>query len=159
MKNRIIVMVLLVIVFILTALLGFGFFMYQNELFPFQAKKNQAHTLKEQSINGIYTASIEDLILNITSSKGAVKYVKFSFTLQSEMSGFEELIEENRAEIIDNVIFEISQRTSEELLSIGGKVLLKEDLLETLNRHLLHSLDQQNIPPIEKILFTHFVMK
>jgi flagellar protein FliL len=159
MKNRIIVMVLLVIVFILTALLGFGFFMYQNELFPFQVKKKQAHTLKEQSINGIYTASIEDLILNITSSKGAVKYVKFSFTLQSEMSGFEELIEENRAEIIDNVIFEISQRTSEELLSIGGKVLLKEDLLETLNRHLLHSLDQQNIPPIEKILFTHFVMK
>lgn len=159
MKNGMVIMVLLVIVFILTTLLGFGFFMYQNDLFPFQAKKSPTQTLTQEAHNGIYTASIEDLILNTTSSQGAVKHIRFSFTLQSEISGFEELIEENRAQIIDNVIFEISQRTSEELLSIGGKVLLKEDLLETLNRHLLHSLDQKNTPPIEKILFTHFVMK
>ena len=79
-----------------------------------------------------YTAIVKDLILNITNSKGREKLMKLSFTVKSTEPTIEAMVEDNKPEIIDTVIAQISARNSEELLTVGGKALLKEELIMLL---------------------------
>jgi flagellar FliL protein len=109
-----------------------------------------------------FKAAINDLVLNITNAKGREKLMKLSFTLKSVEPTIEAIVEEYRPEIVDAVIAQISSRSSEELLTVGGKALLKEELREDINiiineaRLANEDIIENNI---QKILFTTFVIK
>ena len=59
--------------------------------------------------------------------------MKLSFSLKSTEPTIESIVEEYKPEIVDVVIAQISSRSSEELLTVGGKALLKEELLQDIN--------------------------
>jgi flagellar FliL protein len=88
--------------------------------------------------------------------------MKLSFSLKSTEPTITTIIETNNAEIVDAVIGQISARTSEELLTVGGKALLKEEMLEEINAIINEATAgneeiKRNI--IKKLFFTSFVIK
>ena len=88
--------------------------------------------------------------------------MKLSFTIKSSEESIASIIDENKAEIVDIVIAQISARSSEELLTVGGKALLKEELLEELNSIVnAATSDNSDIKrnSIKKLFFTAFVIK
>jgi flagellar FliL protein len=109
-----------------------------------------------------YDASINDLVLNITNIRGKEKLMKLSFSMKSTESTIKTIINKNKAEIIDTVISQVSSRSSEELLTVGGKELFREDLLIEINNLINKStFNNKEIKPdnIKKILFTAFIVK
>jgi len=157
-------MVLIALIVILLVAMGFlGYIVYDKVLNPSlkppqeQAKKAESKDTQQD----YYKASINDLILNITNAKGKEKLLKLSFTLKSIEPNIEAIVEEYKPEIIDAVIAKISARSSEELLTVGGKVLLKEELSEDFN-NMINKLTSNNEGVtknnIKSILFTAFVI-
>jgi len=156
------------IILLLLAVGGIGYFMYSKGIFS-DEPKNQASPTEEiqQNVEKInvgdtYLAKIDSLVLNITDAKGRSKLMKLSFTLKTTESSIEELIEANKAEMIDSVIRQVSARSSEELLTVGGKAMLKEEMIDELNNILNDATDSdEDIAKnmIIDIFFTSFVIK
>jgi flagellar FliL protein len=164
-KGLVITLVILVVVLLIALGVG-GYFLYSKMSTDEGggAKSEQGAKKAESEENSMesYKASIDDLVLNITNAKGREKLMKLSFTIKSSNANIEGIVEENRAEIIDTVIAQISARTAEELLTVGGKALLKEELLDEINRVLNESMSgnedyEQN--SVRKLFFTAFVIK
>ena len=67
--------------------------------------------------------------------KGWIKGRKWrlSFSIKSSDPAIVALTEEAKPEIMDKVISQISSRSSEELMTVGGKNLLKDELLQDIN--------------------------
>ena len=163
-KGLIIVLIALVVILIL-AVGGGAYFLYsQGVLSPKDGATQEQSVQKEEAGDSKVTfkAELNDLVLNITNSKGKEKLMKLSFTMKSVEPTIAVLAEEYKAEIIDIVIGEISSRSSEELLTVGGKELLKEELLEGIN-NIINELSSSNedikANNVKKILFTTFVIK
>lgn len=111
---------------------------------------------------GGFQADINDLVLNITDAKGHDKLMKLSFSIKSTEPTIQAVVDTNKAEITDAVIAQISARSAEELLTVGGKELLKEELLEEINKILNAAVAatpevQQN--SVKRVFFTTFVVK
>jgi len=163
-KGMIIVLIALVVILLL-AVAGGAFFLYSQGMFsPKTGDNNQEMVKKEEAGDSkeTFKANIDDLVLNITNAKGKEKLMKLSFTVKSVEPMIATIVEENRAEIIDVVIAQISARSSEELLTVGGKALLKEELLEELNtviNEVTANNEDVKANNIKKILFTTFVIK
>jgi flagellar FliL protein len=162
-KGLMIVLIALIL-FLLLAVVGGGFFLYSQGVFSPQEQTAQAETAKKEESNGKdrFKAAINDLVLNITNAKGREKLMKLSFTLKSSDPAIEAIVESYKAEIVDVVISQISARSSEELLTVGGKALLKDELIDEINKVLndataTNSEIQKN--SIKDILFTTFVIK
>ena len=163
-KGLIIVLVALVVILLL-AVIGGGYFLFSqmNENATNSPSTEQKVVKSDASgEKAAYQAAINDLVLNITNAKGREKLMKLSFTLKSSEAMIEGIIEENKAEIVDVVIAQISARSSEELLTVGGKALLKEELLEEINAVVNEATsDNSEIKSnsIKKLFFTSFVIK
>ena len=164
-KGMIIVLIALVVVLLL-AVIGGGYFLYSE----MDNKDASSDIVSEQKVikadasgeKANFKASINDLVLNITNAKGREKLMKLSFTIKSSEESIASIIDENKAEIVDIVIAQISARSSEELLTVGGKALLKEELLEELNSIVnAATSDNSDIKrnSIKKLFFTAFVIK
>jgi len=156
------------IVLLLVAIGGIGYFMYTKGLFsdePMNAAAPVAEKnieVEKEEIGETFQAKIDSLVLNITDAKGRAKLMKLSFTVKSSEPTIEGLIEANKAEIVDSVIRQISARSSEELLTVGGKAMLKEEMIDELNNILNDASDgnediMKNM--ILDIFFTSFVIK
>ncbi len=158
------IMVIL-IVLIVVLLLGLGFLGYVVYAKVLNAPANgQEQVVKEEAgdSNQMYKTAINDLVLNITNAKGREKLMKLSFYLKSTEPSIEAIVEEYKPEIVDAVIAQISSRSSEELLTVGGKALLKEELMEDINNiinEVTSSNDDIKRNNIKNILFTTFVIK
>jgi len=158
--------VLIALIFILLLVVGgLGYFLYSKGIFSDQpAGSNQEQMKKEAAGESkeTFKAAINDLVLNITNAKGREKLMKLSFSLKSTEPSIEAIVEEYKPEIVDVVIAQISSRSSEELLTVGGKALLKEELLEDIN-NIINEVTASNEDikenNIKKILFTTFVIK
>lgn len=161
-KKLMIVLVGLIIVLLL-AVVGGGFFLYSQGVFSgAQDTNGQTVAQEEEEVTQTFKVAINDLVLNITNAKGREKLMKLSFSLKSNEPSIESLVEELRAEIIDVVISQISARSSEELLTVGGQALLKEELLDEINSVINESIGtnteiEKN--SVKKIYFTSFVIK
>lgn len=158
-SKGIIIILIVLIVILLAALGGGGYYLYSQG--AFSQDKTEAKD-EQPEVAETFRAKIEDLVLNITNSKGREKLMKLSFSIKSTEPTIAGLIEENKAEIIDTVIAQISARSSEELLTVGGKNLLKEELKDDINALINEAVKsnsdiKQN--SIEKIFFTSFVIK
>ena len=161
---------MIVLIILVVALIGaVGFLGYmvmgQSDQGP-ESEKVKEEKAKEEAgdaKNGeSFVAKIDNLVLNITNAKGREKLMKLSFTLKSVEPTIEVLVEANNAEIVDAVIGQISARTSEELLTVGGKQLLKEEMLEEINaiiNEATASNEEIKRNNIKKLFFTSFVIK
>ncbi|MFY9073585.1 flagellar basal body protein FliL [Malaciobacter mytili] len=162
-KGLMVVLIALIVILIL-AVGGMAYFLFSNGTLNGQAgtatQEENADAKKDEGDN--YKTSINDLVLNITNSKGREKLMKLSFTLKSTEKNIEAIVEEHKAEIVDIVISQISARSSEELLTVGGKALLKEELIDEINS-ILNEMTATNEDikkdSIKQLYFTTFVIK
>jgi len=162
-KGLIIVLIALVVVLLL-AVVGGGYFLYsQGVLNNGNTQTAQEEVKKEASTAGeSFKADINDLVLNLTDSRGKEKLMKLSFSIKSNEPTIAAIVEQYKAEIVDVVISQISSRSSEELLTVGGKNLLKDELVQDINSVINNvtksdSKIAQNC--VQTILFTTFVIK
>lgn len=164
-KGLIIVLIALVVVLLL-AVVGGGYFLYsQGVLNNGNTQTAQEEVKKEASTAGeSFKADINDLVLNLTDSRGKEKLMKLSFSIKSSEPTIADVVESYKPEIIDVVISQIGARSSDELLTVTGKNLLIDDLVNDINGVL------NNIPPtdvdkkvakdsVKTILFTTLVIK
>jgi len=167
-KSPMMMILIGLIVILILAIGGIGYFMYSKGLFS-DKPINQATPTSEQNMiepkqdyGEIYLSPIDSLVLNITDAKGRAKLMKLSFTLKTNESTIESLIEANKAEIVDSVIRQVSARSSEELLTVGGKAMLKEEMIDELNNILNDAADGDDDivkNMVIDIFFTSFVIK
>lgn len=167
--NPMMLVLIILIVVLLLAVGGLGYFMYSSG--SLSNEQNQAPTpatqqvdqAQKKDIGETFKASIDSLVLNITDAKGRAKLMKLSFTLKTIEPAIEAVIEETKAEIVDSVIRQISARSSEELLTVGGKAMLKEEMIDEINNILNDSIpegdDDRPRNPVVDIFFTSFVIK
>ena len=162
-KGLMIVLIALVVILLIAVGVG-GYLLYSSGVLNGQNQQGQEEVRKVDSGDSkeTFKANINDLVLNITNAKGREKLMKLSFSIKSTEPSIEEIVEEYKPEIVDVVIAQISSRSSEELLTVGGKALLKEELLEDIN-NILNEVTASNEDikqnSVKKILFTTFVIK
>lgn len=162
-KGLMIVLVVLIVVLLLAVSIG-GYFLYSKGAFSDSSQnvKQETAMVENNDNSDFFKVPINDLVLNITNSKGREKLMKLSFSLKSIEPSIEAIVEQNKAEIIDVVIQQVGARSSEELLTVGGKELLKEELLEEINMVVNEaSSNNEDIKKdnIKNLYFTTFVIK
>ncbi len=160
-KGLMVVLIALVVILLLAVGVG-GYLILSSGVLNGQQSQQQVQKEESGNTNATYKAAINDLVLNITNAKGREKLMKLSFHLKSTEPSIESLVEEYKPEIVDAVIAQISSRSSEELLTVGGKALLKEELLEDINNiinEVTSSNDDIKRNSVQNILFTTFVIK
>jgi len=162
-KGLMIVLIALVVILLIAVGAG-GYLLYSSGILNGQNQQGEEETKKAQAGDSkeTYKTDVNDLVLNITNAKGREKLMKLSFTIKSVEPTIEAIVEEYKPEIIDVVIGQISSRSSEELLTVGGKALLKEELLEDINsiiNEVTSSNEDVKENNVKKILFTTFVIK
>lgn len=163
-KGLMIVLIALVVILLIAVGVG-GYLLYSSGVLtgqPQQAGQEQVQKQEAGDSKETFKANVNDLVLNITNAKGREKLMKLSFSLKSTEPTIEAIVEEYKPEIVDVVIAQISARSSEELLTVGGKELLKEELLEDIN-NIINEVTSNNEDikknNIKQILFTTFVIK
>ena len=167
-KNPMMIILIILILVLLGAVGGIGYFMYSKGLFSDQPLGAEAPVVEqkaeanEEEIKETFLAKIDSLVLNITDAKGRSKLMKLSFTMKTSEQTIAALVEANKAEMVDSVIRQISARTSEELLTVGGKAMLKEEMIDELNNILNDATDgnedvMKNM--VLDIFYTAFVIK
>ncbi|MEA3289647.1 MAG: flagellar basal body-associated FliL family protein [Campylobacterota bacterium] len=167
-KGMIIVLALLVVL-LLAAVGGLAYFMYSKGMFDPEAQAGQAQTeqqaatqIEEEEAGETFMGEIDGLVLNITDAKGRAKLMKLSFSLKTIEPSIAQIVEINKAQMIDAVIRQISARSSEELLTVGGKAMLKEEMIEEINGIINDvSAGNEDIKRdcVKDIFFTSFVIK
>lgn len=161
-----IIALIAVVVVLLLAVVGGGFFLYSSGALSggnnAQAPKEEVAKAESTDKNGSFKADIEDLVLNLTDSRGKEKLMKLSFSIKSTEPTIATIVEEYKAEIVDVVISQISSRSSEELLTVGGKNLLKDEMLQDIN-NVINTVTESNKEVqknnVKAVLFTTFVIK
>ena len=165
-KGNPMMIVLIILVVALIGAVGFLGYMVMNKMNqdPNAVQEKKEEMKKEEAKDeGVYfKANIKDLVLNITNSKGREKLMKLSFAIKSTEESIGSLVEQNKDEIIDAVIQLVAARSSEELLTVGGKDLFKEELLNEINIIINESTaknEEIKRNNVQKIYFTTFVIK
>jgi len=168
-SGNMLMIILLVLVVVLLGAVGFiGYYVMTKDANAANGSTQKTEQVKESSSEDskTYDAQIKDLVLNITDAKGREKLMKLSFTVKSTAPSIQKIFEDNNAEIVDTVISLISARTSEELLTIGGKTLLKEEMLSNINTIVNEAISSSpDIYPeskknnVKKLFFTSFVIR
>ena len=164
--NGMMIVLIVLIVVLLAAVGGIGYFLYSKGMFDPEAaagtkvEQTQA-AVQEEEQGEKFMAKVDSLVLNITDAKGRAKLMKLSFTMKTLEPTIEQIVELNKAEIIDAVIRQVSARSSEELLTVGGKAMLKEEMIEEINNILNDATSEEDVKrdSVKDIFFTSFVIK
>lgn len=164
--NPLMLIVVILLVVLLAVVGGLAYMLFSKGVFddkPEEPKQEKVEKKADgEQTNEFFKTEINDLVLNITNAKGREKLMKLSFTLKSVEPSIEMLVGNNRAELIDAVIAQVSARSSEELLTAAGKELLKEELISEMNILLNEATaSNEEIPRnnIKDLFFTTFVIK
>ncbi|WP_419777094.1 flagellar basal body-associated FliL family protein [Malaciobacter marinus] len=160
-KGLMVVLIILIVVLLL-AVGGMAYFLFSKGALPNNNANGQEQTEESTDKADSYKTAINDLVLNITNSRGRKKLMKLSFTLKSTEEKIESIVENYKPEIVDIVISQISARSSEELLTVGGKALLKEELIDEINsvlNEVTASNEDIQKDSIKNLYFTTFVIK
>jgi flagellar FliL protein len=164
--NPLMIILIVLIVILMAAIGGIGYLLYSKGFFDDQPKEENTEKVEKKEADEenaeFFKTEIKDLVLNITNAKGKEKLMKLSFSIKSVEPTIEAIVSENKDEVIDIVIQQISARSSEELLTVGGKELLKEELIDELNaivNEATSSNEDIKRNNIKKLFFTTFVIK
>lgn len=98
-----------------------------------------------------YSYSFQDIVVNLAGSNGT-RYLKVSYTAFSASSDLQERMGRHRDELIDMNIRVLSAKTIAELEAPGARNLLRNDLIENLNRVLGGNI-------VEQVYFTDFIVQ
>jgi len=164
------IVLLLLVVLLLGAVGAGGYLLYSKGVFSdapkeevsMAAKSDAPAEASEEDMGETFQSKIDNLVLNITDAKGRAKLMKLSFTIKSTEPTIGGLVDANKAELVDSVIKQISARSSEELLTVGGKAMLKEEMIDEINNILNDAIGEQEEikkSSVLKIFFTSFVIK
>jgi flagellar FliL protein len=163
--NPMMLVLVILIVILLAAVGGIGYMLYAKGFFsdkPADGAKVEQKKESSDEAKQFFKAEIKDLVLNITNAKGREKLMKLSFSIKSTEPTIDAIVGANKDEIIDAVIQQISARNSEELLTVGGQDLLKEELLSEINT-IVNEATKNNKEikrnNVKKLYFTTFVIK
>ena len=162
-KGLMIVLIALVVILLL-AVVGGGYFLYSQGILSGNNQATTQEVAKEEASDqgASFKADINDLVLNLTDSRGKEKLMKLSFSVKSSEPTIAMIVETYKAEIVDVVISQISARSSEELLTVGGKNLLKDELIQDIN-NVINEVTASDSKiarnNVKTILFTTFVIK
>lgn len=162
-KGLMIALIALVVILFIGVGVG-GYFLYsQMNAVAANATTPQEQTEKtEEAVGKEFKANINELVLNISNSKGRVQLMKLSISMTSPLETIQAVIESYRDEIVDVIISQVSARNSEELLTVGGKELLREELQADINRAITSASTRAGAAvenPINRIYFTEFVFR
>lgn len=163
MNNKPIIIVLIVLIVILLGVAGGGFYLYTTGFFNRESTQTDTNqTKKDANITTEmieYQASIEDISINITNADGENQVLHTSIQVFGSMKNIQTLVETHKAEIIDAMITQIADRSSEELLTLEGQNILKEDIIEKINTIILKDTSIKPGTSISKIHFTRLSIK
>lgn len=121
---------------------------------PIENENYQSNPNTNQS--KLYGTSLNDLVLNIISSKGKEQLLKISLIFVSEQVNINEIIQINKKEIIDIIVHQVSARNAEELMVDAGKMLLLEEIQDEINRILMN---QYHNNVIKETNISDFIIK
>ena len=166
-SNKLLIILIVLVVLLLLAVGGIAWYVLmgqQNSDDP-NAQKQEKEVKKEEAKdeeNQNFTAEVKDMVVNVSTAKGRIKLMKISVAIKSTEPTIPQLVANNEAEIKDAVIRAVSARNAEELLTVAGKELLKEELLSDINdiineATMANPEIKKNV--IKKIYFTAFVMR
>lgn len=80
----------------------------------------------------------------------ARRYLKV--VLEVEMTGNPELLEANQAKIRDALLMLLSSKTSQDIATLEGKILLRKEIVDRLNQAI-------GQPKVSRVYFTDFVIQ
>lgn len=145
---------------ILIALALFFVFDKSNNTSP--QKEMIQNNSKSIDNSNLTKVDIDNIVLNLFDAKGNEKLMKLSFSLISSEPTIITIVETYKAEIIDVVISQVTARSSDELLTVDGKKLLKDELMQDINNVINEAAASNSIIAknnIKSIIFTTFIIK
>ncbi|AXK48089.1 flagellar basal body protein FliL [Aliarcobacter trophiarum LMG 25534] len=161
-KGLLIVLLVLIIILIMAVAGGTYFLLNKISSSNQNSSGNTEEVVKStpslSNAEAKFKADVNELVLNLTDSKGREKIMKLSFSIRSSDPTIDKIVQDYLAEITDVVITQISSRSSEELLTVGGKNLLKDELIGEIN-NVINFVTKTNSNVVSNILFTTFVIK
>ncbi len=129
-KGLLIVLLVLVIVLIM-AVAGGTYFLLSKISNSNQGSNNNTEEVAKASSSSAsgseakFKADVNELVLNLTDSKGREKIMKLSFSIRSSDPLIATIVQDYLAEITDVVITQISSRSSEEVTNCWWKESIK----------------------------------
>lgn len=105
-----------------------------------------------------FKADVTELVLNLTDTRGREKILKLSFSIRSSEPTIQQIVENHLPEITDIVITQVSSRSSDELLTVAGKNILKDELVSELNG-VMNYARTSNGNIVNNIFFTEFIIR
>jgi flagellar FliL protein len=183
--------ILLLLVLVLLGIVGYlGYIMSSKGFFSDEKEENKATTYMQSAQPAInvqkmqdekimtekvdkvdpydkpnpmmFSGSVENLVLNIVNNRGREKLMKLSYSLEGPYEMMEMLIEKHKDAIVDATIRITATSSSNELLTIGGKINFNAMLKNEINK-IINEKEKMNsdIPKdvIKKIYFKSFVMR
>lgn len=148
-------LLILVIGVLLVALLGVGGFIVYKQVMgggddADKKTETEAAAKKEASKIGVVTG-VDPFIVNLKGESGK-RYIKVTMQLElSNKEGIEE-VKQRMPQIKDAVITVLSDKTTEDLLTVEGKFQLKEQILTRVNILLQTGV-------VKNVYFVEFVIQ
>lgn len=93
----------------------------------------------------------EPFVINVFE-KNSIHYLKLQVEVNTSAAGVPEEIKSKLPQLRDALIFMVSDMTMREIVSVGGKMLLKEEMATTFNKMLTKG-------KITKVFFTEFTIQ
>jgi len=137
--NKLLVVILIFLVLLLAGLGIGGYLLFDKlnsveggaEKPKIEVKEEVEEDTNPEEIGHII--DFEQVIVNLNNTKGKKNYLKLKINIELRSEDALELYEERKALIFDSLLTTVSNKTKEELMSIGGKEELKEELKTTFN--------------------------
>lgn len=138
-SNKLLIVILVFLVLMLVGMGVGGYFMLDkinsvqggSEKEKVEVKEEEEEDTNPDEIGHII--DFDQVIVNLNSTKGAKNYLKLKINIELRSEDSVELYEKRKALIFDILLTTVSNKTKEELMSIGGKEELKEELKTSFN--------------------------
>lgn len=154
MNNKLLYVLIFVIIVLITCVIGGSYLIYST--MNHNEKPKEEIIIEEKAV--IFKYEFSDLILNINDNKGNSKLLKISFAVKSGNEKLTEIMEKYNSDITDSLISIISTMDSTALLTVPGKILLKESMIKEFNL-LLENNDMELKNTIKEVLFISLIIK
>ncbi len=151
-KSKKILIIVLVLILLLLGGGGFGvyyFFLAPKSPSPEELAAIEAEKNKRPDILPVF--SLKPFVVNLADSKGR-RYLKVTMKLELSSDELLEEVEKRQPQIRDVILTLLSSKTSDEVNSMEGKFLLREEIIKRVNTFLITG-------KITKIYLEEFVVQ
>lgn len=147
-------LLIIILVFVLLLLGGGGFGVYYFFLAPKppsaeELAKKEVKKNKEPEVLPVF--SLKPFVVNLADSKGR-RYLKVTMKLELSSDDLLEEVKKRQPQIRDVILTLLSSKTSDEVESMEGKFLLRQEIIKRVNTFLVTG-------KITKIYLEEFVVQ